>query len=360
MLQRSIIIFHHLKMICGLMKSPTKWHRPSALLHDAVSPRPPYSRATDLKTNAPSSLAQTPVTPVRGLGFHQACLGASMALVGSYVALSQSLVLVFGVTLLAWLRFLIGAAAMPHWLRKPADEPPMEAAVKGLLFIESLLGNVLFSLCMLAGIARTSAVSAGVILSFIPLAVALLGWLFLRERVAPRTWVAIALAIVGMGLLHWDTARSVEQRHDSWLGNLLILGAVLCEASYAVIGKRLSATLGPRRITSLINLWGLALMTPLAWSSLVAFEPARIEAQQWGLLVFYALAASVWTVWLWMTGLQRVPASRAGVFTAFLPVSACLVGWAMGEQPSALQWVALGLSLVGVWVCASEKKQHSE
>ena len=33
----------------------------------------------------------------------------------------------------------------------------------------------------------------------------------------------------------------------------------------------------------------------------------------WVLLVFYGLAASVWTVWLWMTGLRQVPAAQAGV-----------------------------------------------
>ncbi len=316
-------------------------------------------------TSSPPSPATSP-SP-HSLGYHYACLGASMALVGSYVALSQSLVLVFGVTVLAWLRFLIGAAAMPHWLRKPPDEPPLTWSVKGLLFIESLLGNVLFSLCMLTGVQFTSAVSAGVILSFIPLAVAFLGWLFLREAVTGRTWMAMALAICGMGLLHWDSARLADVRASSWLGNLLILGAVFCEASYAVIGKRLSATLGPRRITSIINLWGWVLMTPLAWGSLMTFEPSSVRLEQWGLLMFYALAASVWTVWLWMTGLQRVPAAQAGVFTALLPVSACLVGWVMGEAPSALQSVALGLSLLGVWVSAqaprgtlSEKKQHSE
>ena len=40
------------------------------------------------------------------------CLGASMALVGSYVGLSKILVVVFPVFLLAWLRFGIAAVAM--------------------------------------------------------------------------------------------------------------------------------------------------------------------------------------------------------------------------------------------------------
>ena len=105
------------------------------------------------------------------------------------------LLAVFPVLLLAWLRFGLGAVAMVGWVRKPAQEPRLSGQTKGLLFLESLLGNVLFSLCMLAGVQRTSAVSAGVILSFTPMAVALLSRWWLGERVAGRTWLGIALAV---------------------------------------------------------------------------------------------------------------------------------------------------------------------
>ena len=69
----------------------------------------------------------------------------------------------------------------------------------------------------------------------------------------------------------------------------------------------------------------------------------------WLLLVAYALAASVWTVWLWMTGLKRVPAAQAGIFTVMLPVSAALVGvLVLGESLSAVQTMAFGAALSGV------------
>ena len=51
---------------------------------------------------------------------------------------------------------------------------------------------------------------------------------------------------------------------SSPLGTMLLIGAVLCEASYVVIGKQLtSAHVSPKRISALINLWGLALMISL-------------------------------------------------------------------------------------------------
>jgi drug/metabolite transporter (DMT)-like permease len=298
--------------------------------------------------------------PSRPLAY--ACLALSMSLVGSYVALSKPLAAAFPVFLLAWLRFGIGGLAMLHWLRRPAGEAPLTPRTRRLLFLESFLGNFLFSIFMLFGVSLTSAVSAGVIMAAIPATVALLSWVFLRERIAGRTWTAIACAALGIGLLAFAKPQHAGGTGGNlaWLGNLLVLGAVVCEASYAVIGKALTGVLGPKRITSLINLWGFALVTPFgAWAAL-HFDFASVRPGAWLLLVFYALAASIWTVWLWMTGLKVVPASQAGVFTAMLPVSAALVGvLVLGEPLSLVQVAAFGSALAGVLLATAPRRQAS-
>lgn len=291
-----------------------------------------------------------PSAPNRPLAY--ACLALSMSLVGSYVALSKPLATVFPVFLLAWLRFGIGGLAMLHWLKKPGDEPPMSAQTRWLLFLESFLGNFLFTLCMISGVKLTTAVSAGVIMAAIPAAVALLSWAFLHERVPPRVWAGVGCAVTGIGLLSLSKPDHVVQagvQDKAWLGNLLLLAAVFCEASYAVIGKKLTGSLGPRRITALINLWGFVLTLPfglwLAWR----FDFGSVHAGTWALLLFYALAACMWTVWLWMTGLKSVPAAQAGVFTVLLPISAALIGvLVLGEQLAGAQIMAFCVALAGV------------
>lgn len=280
-----------------------------------------------------------------------ACLALSMSLVGSYVALSKPLVAAIPVMLLAWMRFGIGALAMVRWLPRPTGEAPLTARTRGLLFLESFLGNFLFSVCMLYGVSMTSAVSAGVIMAAIPAVVALMSRVFLGERITGRTQAAIACAAAGIALLAWTRGEGATAGDGgrAWLGNLLVFGAVLCEAAYAVIGKKLTGALGARRITALINLWGLALVTPFGLWQALSFDFAGVPLQAWALLVFYALAASVWTVWLWMTGLRQVPAAQAGVFTVMLPVSAALVGvLALGETLGTAQAIALAVSLTGV------------
>jgi drug/metabolite transporter (DMT)-like permease len=289
-------------------------------------------------------------------------LAASMALVGSYVGMSKLLVAVFPVLLLAWLRFGIAAVAMAHWVKRGPGEAPLSAADRRLLFWESFLGNFLFSICMLYGVALTSALAAGVVMAAIPAAVAILSRLFLGEQIRPRVMAAIACAALGIAVLALARsevgAEGASAAASSPLGYALLLAAVVCEASYVVIGKRLTGNVSPRRISALINLWGLALVTPFGLWQASRFDFGSVPPGLWVLLVFYALAASMVTVWLWMRGLRHVPSSRAGVFTVLLPVSAALVGvLALGERFGPAHVVAFVLALAGLLLATWPERQ---
>ena len=179
----------------------------------------------------------------------------------------------------------------------------------------------------------------------IPAAVALLSRVFLREQLGPRTLAGIACAVGGIALVATGRHGGAD---TTPVGALLLIAAVLCEACYVVIGKQLTAGLGPKRISALINLWGLVLVTPLAiWQGL-GFDFGAPRPLAWALLAYYAATASVITVWLWMAGLRRLPAAQAGVFMVFLPISTALIGLALGETLSAAQALAYGLALSGV------------
>ncbi len=286
-------------------------------------------------------------------------LSLSMSLVGSYVALSKPLVAALPVFLLAWLRFGIGILAMPHWLKAPQDELPMTRNTKKLVFLESFFGNFLFTIFMLFGVSMTSAVSAGVILASIPAVIAVLSWFVLGEKISLR--VVMAIVCVALGnllfavsnssiLMHSDLKSvSAQPYPNAFWGNLFIFAAVVCEATYAVIGKKLTASLSPKRITALINLWGFALMTPMGLYVAWTFEFASVSVNIWLLLIFYALTASVGSVWLWMTGLKSIPASKAGIFTVMLPISTASVGvFFLHETLSLVQCVAFGICLMGL------------
>jgi drug/metabolite transporter (DMT)-like permease len=276
------------------------------------------------------------------------CLAASMAIVGSYVGLSKVLVAVFPVFLLAWLRFAISVVAMGGWLRVPSSEAPLSRREHGLLFVESFFGNFLFSICMLFGVALSSALAAGVIMAALPAVVAILSWLFLRERIGLRVALGIACAVGGIALVSLSR-HAGESAASSVLGNVLLFAAVCCEATYVVVGKLLAGRLSAKRISALINLWGFALVMPFGLWQALSFDFFAVGANAWTLLVGYSIAASILTVWLWMTGLEHVDAASAGTFTVLLPISAAAVGVVfLGERVSAAQGVAFMLALAGI------------
>jgi drug/metabolite transporter (DMT)-like permease len=291
-----------------------------------------------------------------------AFLLAGMAVVGSYVALAKPLTQVFPVFLLAWMRFFISALAMASWTQRQAGDLHINAASHRMLFTQSFFGNFLFSICMLYGVSQTTASASGVILATIPAAVAILSWLWLKEKISLRVWVAIGISIAGLALLSLSRPSASSSKVEmSLIGNLLILASVWCESIYVILAKKLTNTLTPQRISALINLWGLALMTPFGLWQAVSFNFSAVSLSAWALLIFYSLAASMISTWLWMTGAKSVPANRSGVFTVAMPVTATLIGiFVFGEPFTVTIGVAFVCAIASIALITTGAGRDSE
>jgi drug/metabolite transporter (DMT)-like permease len=279
-------------------------------------------------------------------------LAASMSLVGAYVALVKPLTALLPIFALAFLRFAIAAVALLPWTWRGATEPPLTRFESRQLFLQSFFGNFLFSICMLWGVALTSATAAGLVMGALPVVVALLSCALLGERITGRLLLAVLCAGAGIALV--QLARPTQLgATSSWLGDALVFGAVCCEALYVVIGKRLSATRTPMRVSAWINLWGLALSAPVGLWQIAQFELSSINGLTWAYLVFYALASSVIAVGLWMSGLRNTPAVFAGVFTVALPLSTAAVAvGVLGEELTGWHALALICALVAILLVA--------
>ncbi len=274
----------------------------------------------------------------------------SMLLVGSNVGIGKSIVAVMPVALLATLRFVIAIAVL--W---PLFHPVKMRAVKRgewlNLFLQAFFGTFMFTLLMLNGVQRTSAVAAGVITSTIPAVVALFAWLILREKPNGRALLSIALAIVGVVTINLANggAAGAGASAGSLSGNLLMLGAVCCESIYVILSRRLTQTLAPIDICAYTHLFGFLLMLPLGAGALWRFDYASVPAGVWGLVVWYGLSASIFSFWLWMKGIRHVPGSLAGVFSAVLPVAAAVYGIVfLGERPTLAHGFALACVVTGI------------
>ncbi|WP_321808698.1 DMT family transporter [Burkholderia sp. BCC1993] len=289
----------------------------------------------------------------------------SMLFVGSNVGIGKSIVVFVPVAILATLRFVIAIAVL--W---PLFSSVKMRAVRRAewlnLFLQAFFGTFMFTLLMLNGVQRTSAVAAGVITSTIPAIVALFAWLILREKPNGRALVSIALAIAGVVTINLanGSAGSTSAHgaggtsSGSLTGNLLILGAVCCESIYVILSRRLTQTLAPIDICAYTHLFGLCLMLPLGATALWHFDYASVPAGTWALVVWYGLSASIFSFWLWMKGIRHVPGSLAGVFSAVLPVAAAAYGIAfLGERPTLAHGIALACVVTGIVLASLRVKR---
>ena len=106
-------------------------------------------------------------------------------------------------------------------------------------------------------------------------------------RNAQRTLAKLRTSRAGSSLSTTRSASSPSatrpRRADSFQRSA---GAVVSDASYADIGKKLTGVLGPKRITSMINHRGFLLVTPFgAWAAL-SFDFGSVQPGIWVLLVF--------------------------------------------------------------------------
>ncbi|MDE2121399.1 MAG: EamA family transporter, partial [Betaproteobacteria bacterium] len=96
-----------------------------------------------------------------------------------------------------------------------------------LLWLSALCWGVMYTAFMLA-LSLTTVAQTLVAESLGPLLAALLGWLFLRQPVRLRTWVAILVAMLGMAWMFWHNLHASHGAHEVaglLIGLLVPLGA---------------------------------------------------------------------------------------------------------------------------------------
>jgi drug/metabolite transporter (DMT)-like permease len=282
-----------------------------------------------------------------------------MLLVGSNVGIGKSIVAFVPVPLFALLRFVIALAVLWPLLRLSK----MRRVKRGEwlnLFLQALFGTFGFTLLMLGGVSRTSAVAAGVITSTIPAIVALFAWLFLGERPGARAVASVVLAMIGIVVVNLSQAQAASSATatGSLAGNLMVLGAVCCESLYVILSRRLTQTLAPIDICAYTHLFGLLLMLPLGAKTLITFPYASVAPGVWVLVLWYGLSASIFSFWLWMKGIRHVHGSLAGVFSAVLPIAAAGYGIVfLDERPTFAHGVALACVVTGIALASLKGKR---
>jgi drug/metabolite transporter (DMT)-like permease len=255
--------------------------------------------------------------------------------------------------LAVWFRILFGLLIITPAIiyrgdyRRPfRDEviPLLVLAFFGVAFHQ----NLQFAAMRSAGVANSNWMIAGT-----PSFVALLSWIFLKEKLNGlaiagliTSWIGVLL-IVGLG------TRNPEGTSGWGLGDIMIAVSAINWGVFHILSRRMLKNHSPAFSIFWVNLFAMIMQ-----SALVFFiAPQKfsglldVSVKGWCSVVFLGCVCSGLCYLLWYDGLSVLPATSTSVFMLLQPIFGAVVAYFMtGERFTAFLYVGGVLTLIGIWM----------
>jgi drug/metabolite transporter (DMT)-like permease len=216
-----------------------------------------------------------------------------------------------------------------------------------------LAGGVIMTthfLLQISGLVTTTASNSGWIISVTPLAMAVLAFLFLRERIGWSAVAGIAVATIGILLL---VSRGRLGNLD-WLrstGDWLILLSAHTWAAYTVVTRNLVRRRNPLAVTFAILLVA-ALLIAAVFVATADFGRLRsLSPRGLAALLYLAIVAMAVGQWFWQVGVAKLGATRAGLYLYLEPLATLTLAVPLlGEPVGVVTLIGGALILTGVYL----------
>ncbi|QSQ15204.1 DMT family transporter [Myxococcus landrumensis] len=250
-------------------------------------------------------------------------------------------------------RFAIASVAMLALLLVVEGWKPLRRGVFLKLAGLGLVGNTLYQLCFVLGVANTTAANSGLLTAATPVMVAALGAVLGVERLSRPLVMGLSLAVVGMVLV--VAARGPAMGANTRLGDVLILGACACWAIYTVGIRSLGNEVSALQITAVTMLTGAPGVILAGLPAVLDLDAGSLHGGAWVGMVYTALIPLVLGYFIWGRTVQQVGSARAALYNTGVPIVAALTAWAVrGERPTPFQ--ALGAAFILGGVVLSRRK----
>jgi len=216
------------------------------------------------------------------------------------------------------------------WVRHPGALLPKREDLP-LLALLGFLGIVANQALYLAGLARSSAIDAGLMMCTIPIFTCAVAAFAGQERLTVRRVGGVALALAGVLPLLLGRGQ-VGLFGEHALGNLMMAANCLCFAVYLVLSRPIAS-----RVPALVLVtWTYWLSLPALPFFLWNHSPLPLEignAQVWLSLAYVVIFPSVLGYLLNLYALNRVGVGVTATYVYLQPVLTALVAvWILGER----------------------------
>jgi DME family drug/metabolite transporter len=227
--------------------------------------------------------------------------------------------------------------------------------------VYGLIGIGFFNLVWNISVEVNRAAVATALIFCSPVFVAFGAWLLFKDKLRPVQYVAIALNLIGCGLVAGIT--DLAQLLQSPAGLLLGIGSGMCYAGTTLFGK--VATNARRRSSATILFYTFFFATlGLLVYALFSEGPSRVvptlDGVGWLLLVGLSVGPTLGGYGLNIAGLRYLPAALVSMLNTLEPPITALLAWLLLSQlMSGLQWLGTGLIMGGVMIMQAAASRAS-
>jgi drug/metabolite transporter (DMT)-like permease len=201
-----------------------------------------------------------------------------------------------------------------------------------VLSLTGLVGN---TTVWFWGMKYTNPINAGILGAAAPAVVAVVGALWLGDRLSGPNMAGIGLTVVAVLLTISHGSIETLRTFSFNRGDLLILTSEIGWVTYALYSRATTTKLAPVTIMAGAHVVSAALLLPLAlavegWTPL-----ARAGWPGWGVVLYGAFPVTLGHLWFYQ-GIRTVGAGRAAVFTNLIPFLVIGLSWGILGEP--IRW----------------------
>lgn len=246
--------------------------------------------------------------------------------------------------IILWIRFLISipvlmlGAHMQRALRLPTKKEAL------ILFAMGFQG-IFFHQGIQAYAMRTAgAANANWVMVSTPALVAILGWIFLKEKISGRGIIGLSLAAIGVTLvLAFGTIRNAAFTGFGSIGDLILIASALNWAIFSIISRKFLLSDAPPSFTilweivfALLCATVFLLATDTDFSKIMSYNAITIKA-----IFFLGIFSSALAYLFWFQGLSKLPAARVVIFQFIQPMMGIIVSYFLIGERFTL-WLYIG------------------
>ncbi len=213
-----------------------------------------------------------------------------------------------------------------------------------------VLGNGLYQILFVEGIARTRVGNAALIVAATPAFIAIAGRWRGTERVNKNVVGGIVLSLCGVALVVLGSARR-SSGDATLLGTLLVFCGTLCWTAFTVMLQPYARRLDPIHLSAFTMLGGTIPMLVATPRALMATDWSQVGLAAWS-AIFYASVLSMGLAYIfWYRGMRVLGPTRTAMYGNLQPVIAIFVAWIfLREAPTIWQGVGTATIMSGLFL----------